>query len=280
MNLRSLPIGRFLAAALACSALASCIRGPSFLKQSGTEQPAVVEKFFIVPTKVDGETATGELDAEHPDTQVIQAAPDSAVAGSEALFPAGSIAIDTSVSIGPGSDFVTDGVVSDLELGTGVGSAASAVAVESSAPMDASSPFTIALPLPSGSSLTQTDQFANLVVVYRIVKAGVGGEFTGVMTRDMLKIDGSRVRFSTLHLGTYQAVITLQPVTQPIEKVAPPKVLARKAYFRPGFVTTSFETNEADQEGLRGFFHHVSRGRVGTAATISLDVLAKPAGGE
>jgi hypothetical protein len=263
-----------LAALLLWAGGSACFDGPSFLKQEGSAllsdpQGAVV----ILPTREEEGAATATLVPSEEKTQVVKASANSQIAGSLAAFPPGAVAVTTEITIAPGETIATEETVSELDLATGLASAAPAVAVTSSVPTDAVVPFTVAIPIPDESALALADPYANLIVLYEIAKAGEGASYKGIITRDRIEIEDGYVRFVTSHFGTYQAVITKEPVVvavevpsdpQPVDPVDEEPVTARGGLrFARGFLTTTFGDDTQSQDGLRAWMLRVSPAEVG-----------------
>ena len=88
-------------------------------------------------------TVTGLVTANSVNSQLLQASDSSLIAGSSVLFPPGSLAIDTTVTLAPGSPLTN----SAFEKSVGVSSTATAasqpVVLAASVQQDANLPFII-----------------------------------------------------------------------------------------------------------------------------------------
>jgi hypothetical protein len=235
----------------------------------------------------------GALVANAMYTQVIEAGGNTTISGTSIAFPPGSLAIDTEVSIAATTAIGNSDTLARLDLGTEVARAGAPVAIQSSTPADAVSPFTLAIPLPDGSGLTLTgDPLSNLSIIYFVKKVSQGSAgFTGVIPRSLIDVSSGYAKFSTTFFGTYQAIITTQPIEKPIEKpvepVIDPKpvpkpVASSLGVFAAGFMTTSFEPalSGQRQEGLQGILTPYSPFMVGstrrlTASYLSLDTISE-----
>lgn len=286
MTRTRIPLGIFLVTAT----LASCLRGPGFMQQSGvikTENASVTESapeaakelpVIIVPTVELNGDATGLVQPSTDTVQVVSASANSTIAGSSATFPPGTVAVTTEVTVGPGDQIATDAIISELAIGDQLLGAGAPVEVSTSDPLDAAVPFTITIPLPDETSqLHLADPFEKLVILYRIFRASDGKELIGYFTRRKIDIRNGFASFETKYFGTFQAIITKDVLPEQTQEVDAPPVLAeeepspepeppavepRKVHFVAGLVGASFETNAASSGGLRGWTHAFSRARV------------------
>ncbi len=251
---------------------------------SKTKEVETLEAILLPTTEING-LATADLVAGSDKVQIVSASNNSSIAGTQVSFPPGSIAIATSISIGPGDSLTTDLGQGGLDLGTEVTAAATAVTVSSSILMDASQPFTITLAIPDSSGLRlQQDTLTNLAVLYRVDKHAAGGAFAGLIPRDQITIKDGYAQVSTFHFGTFQAVFTKAVVTKPIEAPAPQKIVENpvieepvtqeppsakvRIYYVRGFSSVSFGDDRSSVDDYQGWVHSLSQATVGTDKTI------------
>jgi hypothetical protein len=88
-------------------------------KTSGSLKYTGVDTMPVATLSADGEQTSAMFSAGSNQTQVLAAASGSPIEGVEIMFPAGSLAIDTSISVGPGADIVD---ASELTTSLGVAS--------------------------------------------------------------------------------------------------------------------------------------------------------------
>ena len=194
--------------------LPGCLEGGNFFKQSG-EQSATFDIKQVETIIEDGKTI-GTISANDARTQLLKASDETSIAGSSVEFPVGSLAIDSQISLGEGGEISDDLFLQQLAISNSITNAGFAVELKSSESIDATQPFTLNIPLPSGSSLLAGEN-PNLVVFYFIKKAALKKSFKGVFTRSQLSIKDGFVRFTTNHFGTFQAAITENIIPAPIE---------------------------------------------------------------
>src|SRR5690606_19836060 len=97
------------------------------------------------------------ISANSGTTQVVAASQNSAISAAQVSFPAGALALNTTITIEEGASLASASFTA--ELGTSdvqVASAGTPVVVKSSVPMDATTPFTLAIPVSTGSGLNLT----------------------------------------------------------------------------------------------------------------------------
>ncbi len=270
-NLWSLvPVGLLVASAL------SCMKGPGFMQQGPkeAEEPAAtkteeLKKFLVQTVDAGAGAVVGNLTASSGDIQVIQASGDSDIAGSLAEFPPGSLAVDTSITLGPGVSIATPSNLNQLALDPEIVASAPSVTISSSVALDTSSGFTMQIPVPSGSGLSLQDALANLVVIYKIKKVADNGDFSGLLTRGHLEIAGGYVRFTTTFFGTFQAIITKKLVEETKEVAVKAEPKFKKTFYTKGFATATLGDDTPRSEGYLALFHSL------TPATVKADADSK-----
>jgi hypothetical protein len=159
-------------------------------------------------------------------TQVVPAAENSTIAGSTVEFPPGAVAIATEITIQPGANIATPAVAQELKLGNQVASAAAAVTVSSSTPMDTAQAFTVSIPIPDDTALRLVgdDPFERLVVLYRVQDVGAGSEKVGYVTRSKLEVVNGFAKLQSRHFGTFQAIFVLTVPPEPSKEIPAEKI--------------------------------------------------------
>lgn len=271
----------------AMAALSGCAKGgPGFFKQSGaekqpeslavatTETPGAKAGAVIVATIVDGLKTKGSLLASSTDTQILAASPESGIGAAKVAFPPGALGIDTEVTLTRADAAVADTLLAeDLGIETVFSAAGTPVSIQALTAQDAAQAFTVSLDLPSVGAALAGDPYENLVVVYRVTKAGEGREFNGLIPRSGLVIVGGSVSFDTQFFGTFQAAITKKTVTVAKEvergKAAPRKAVVKARWQGPQL--TSFGDGEPRRsDGFQGFGLFLAPWRVaGTKSQLS-----------
>ena len=190
--------------------LSGCMNG-GFLSKDGNAD-SLFSSIRIAAVETDG-LATGSLLSSELGDQIITASEDSQIVGTAAVFPAGSLAVSTEVTIGEGLDLGSEETLQTLNLGGKAVSEGRPVAIAAADSQDTKSPFVLAIPLPSSdSSFSLQDLHGNIAVLYSVAKVGQSSQYRGIIGRDQLTIAGSLVQFATQHFGTFQAVILDRPL--------------------------------------------------------------------
>lgn len=155
----------------------------------------------------------------------------AAIAGTSLSVPAGTFAVDTEVFFEEGEAVGGEGLVAELGLGTDVelAQAGPAVVVSASQSVDATQPFTLAIPVGDATQLTQTRQ---LVIAYRLRKAFEGDQvFAGIITD--VNLEGSVAKFQTRFFGAYQAVYSNVQIQAPVEKISDSPIVSKATTLLP-----------------------------------------------
>lgn len=249
------------------------------MKQSGVEVRRSTPPVYVQASEQADGSTTGMVSAALDATQILQASQASSIAGTQAEFPLGSLAIDTEITLKPGESLATPESLASLQLDTQVTNASPAVTLQSSVTMDAASPFTLQLIVPESAGLNLADPYANLVVLYKIEKASTKSAFSGVITRDKLVIAGGFVRFDASFFGTYQAVITASLVAQAKEVPHNPEPVAKKKrlHFVRGPASATFGDDRARVDAFAAWVQKLTPAfvRVGDA-TLRTGTVTKP----
>lgn len=268
--------------------IAGCAKGPGFFKQSGQEKApeAALTAATVVSVKVLEENGATKaaIDAFSKATQLVEAAPDSAVAGTSVAFPPGTLSVSTEVSLAVGESLATNDLASQLDLGTTVSHAGQPIAILSSVAMDAQTPFTISLAVPDNTGLHLADDpYANIAVFYKVSKAAEGGAgYVGVFTRAQITVSNGKAAFETTHFGTYQVVFTAAPILVAKEVSSATLPIADSyRYVVKGFQSTIFPDSTAPSSGgLRGGFLLFTPNRVASGSVLSTGIVRKVKSGD
>ncbi len=184
---------------------------------------------------------SAQMDSSSSLTQTVRASSGS-VAGSALSMPPGALAFPVSVTIGAGGSLTSSSTSAQLGLSDNTAtSAGPAVSFIPSTAIQASSPFTLSIPVTSGTGLnldgTSSDE--NIVVIYKWITV-INGESSysvGILPRSELVLTGKAVQFQTTRFGTFQVATTKIKITEKIEKqtIVPP--VMKSAIFTPLAVT-------------------------------------------
>lgn len=248
----------------------ACMRGPGFMKQTGAVDVRQAGWTGVVPpepeipiqvleTKIEGEAATGQVSADSTAIQLLPAAQNSIIAGATAEFPPGTIALATEITIQPGASIANSSVVSDLKLSNLIAASAPPVTVSAALMQDTVQPFTVALPLPDEAALRllADNSFEKLVVLYRVQSVADNMEKAGFVTRANLVIKDNMVRFQTRHFGTFQAIYTVEVLSEPAKELVGPAITpkpTRKTWYVAGPTGVVFANDSERGAGLQGWF--------------------------
>jgi hypothetical protein len=286
--------------------LAGCFEGPGFLKQGTSVQQdrTGAGEPVVVATMESNGVATGAIDPNSTAPQQINASDNSAIAGANIVFPPGALAIETEVSIKEGDALVTDDTFAQLGIDGDGAVGAPSVAVTSSEAIDATVPFTIALPIPDQSSLrgfALQDGLDNLVVLYKVTRVDAGGDFNGLIPRDEIEIDGGYAVVKSKYFGVYQAVITAKKVEAAVEVASDFEPTATetsvatdtetsvatstdtevdeptffRVYFTRGPAIASFGGDAGTKSGLRTWVPWLTPARVGQGSQLNSSIVLR-----
>jgi len=168
---------------------------------------------------------------------VIEASPNSSLAGSRVEFPPGVLAIDTEVSVQPGSQVATAQTIQSLAVDTQVLSKATPIAITSTVAIDTESPFSVSLPLPSTASLldpqtaegrlflgegSQSSPLDRLVVFFNVQIANENRSVQGIIPRSDIEIVNGYATILTKHFGTFQTAILSKKIETLVQAPANP----------------------------------------------------------
>jgi len=271
------------------SGVSSCLQGPTPMQQSSERSPsreAAEEVLIVAVSELEG-VVTGALSASLNQTQLVYASNNSAISGSHVSFPPGSIALDTTIVLGEGQSLVTTNILQELDIEDNpVAKSSVPVSITSSILLDASVPFTIALPMPDSANLWMysiLEPYANLAVMYRVNKASSQDSSSGIIPRNQIKIENGYAVISTSHFGVFQTVIMTKPITvavevptikpeeKPIAEEKPPAKNLAKFYYGRGFLSSSFGNDSSKDNGFQAWVHTATPARVGNGTTMTID---------
>lgn len=227
---------------------------PAWNRIAPSQQDLPIE---IVETKINGEAATGQVSADSTAIQIIPAAQNSSIAGATAEFPPGTLAIATEITIQPGSSIANSSAVAELKLSNLIAATAPPVTVTAANMQDTLQPFTVALALPDEAALRllANEDFAKLVVLYRVQSVADNLEKVGYVTRASLTIRDNMVRFQTRHFGTFQTIYTHEVLSESSKELAGPVVTpekrVRKVWYVPGPSGLVFANDSERNAGLQ-----------------------------
>lgn len=168
---------------------------------------------------------TAALDPNSTSTQVMRAAT-GAVAGSAIAMPPGALSIPVSITIGSGETLASSAMSQQMGISDNAASPAGpAVSFVPSSNVEASSPFTLSIPISTSARLALNDVEAlskseKLVVIFKAITVtnGVTSYSVGMLTRSELTVGSQSVQFQTKRFGTFQLAVTEVKITQKIEK--------------------------------------------------------------
>lgn len=213
--------------AMSLGLLSTC--GESFMKQKTlNESTASLE---LAATADAAGNYTSAIDPNSKTTQVLRAA--GTLSGSAIALPPGALGIDLSITIGSGETLTSTDISQQIGLGDNTASAAGpSVSFVPSQNVQASTPFTLSIPVSGTSLALASTSNDNLVVMYKWMKVenGVTSFALGIITRDQLTIGSKAVQFQTDKFGTFQLAVTQTKITAPISvPTSEPPVLKNDA---------------------------------------------------
>ncbi len=195
-------------AALCTLTLVQCSNAPRRPPIYSASLPAGTEA--TVNSDANG-VVTAAYDPNSATTQLVSASADSNISDVSVAFPPGSLAVANNITLKEGATIESDVLTGELSLSsTTVSQRGGAVEIAPSTPVDLLKPMTIALPLPTGLSLTSVseDTRARLGVVYRIQVQATGENFVGFVPASDLTFDkANHVLYPSKYFGWFQVVL-------------------------------------------------------------------------
>jgi hypothetical protein len=174
------------------------------------------------------------IDPNATSTQMMRAS-SGAVAGSAIAMPAGALSVPVTITIGQGETLASSDVSQQIGLSSNTATAAGpAVSFMPSSNVEASSAFTLSIPISSSTSLELQDAPSLTrdltVVMYKWMKVDgttVSYEM-GLLPPAEITIGSKSVSFQTKKFGTFQIATLQQPVTERIKQptIDPPMMKA------------------------------------------------------
>ena len=189
-------------------------------------------------------TVSQSTNANYAGTQIVSAPATSAVAGSQIVFPSGSLAISAVISLGNGATVASNNLATGLGINTAITNTGVPVAIGSDPNQDTNNPFTLSIPLPKSSSLadSSTVDKQNIIVIFERFNATDKTYTSGVIASDQFEISGSLVTFQTVNFGTFQAAYTKDKVTASVSKAGKAADLAN---LKPALTITGISASAA-----------------------------------
>ena len=227
---RAMSVALMIAAGLPIGCKVAPLAAKSRSELSGVPRNSLTDAAII---SQNSGSVTARISAGSNASQSVAAPAGSRVAGAAAMFPPGSLAISTEVTVTEGQDIVGDTTLNEFGVTDSTKSASAAsVSVASSSGQDATVPFTLSLPIPASSSLHLAADPKSFVVVYTITKQGSTGAFRGILLPDQFTVSGTKIIVSTKYFGVYEAVQVTKPVasvTVSETKISAPPLTATAA---------------------------------------------------
>jgi hypothetical protein len=243
--------------AVSCAALlVAAVQGCSDNFMQGSTIDASTSSLELAATADAAGNYTAEMDPNASSTQLLKAST-GAVAGSAIAMPPGALSIAVSITIGQGETLASSDISQQLGLSDNSASVAGpAVSFVPSTSVQASSPFTLSIPVGSSSSLALTEAKLNrelTVVMYKWMKVdnGVTTYAIGMLPPNELTIGSKAVQFQTTMFGTFQLATMQQPITQRITQptAEPPMLRGDASNPLVGVWTSCQERNDYNNQG-------------------------------
>jgi hypothetical protein len=221
-QLKSLPNSSKASFQGLCVFLMTTSCSDSFMKSKVTDKTSISAELAATADAAGNYSAA--MDPNSATTQLMRAS-SGAVAGSAIAMPAGALSVPVTVTIGQGETLASSDVTQQLGMSdNSASSAGPAVSFMPSSNVQASSAFTLSIPVSSSSSLAAVD-IGSLnkeltVVMYKWMKVDgstVSYEI-GVLPPKELTIGSKTVQFQTTKFGTFQLAQLAQPITERIKK--------------------------------------------------------------
>lgn len=218
--------------------LCGCYKLP--VEYGGKESVRGRESQALVRTEASTEGGvSGPFSSSSGSEQSMGAPTDSTISGSRISVSPGALSVDTSIQMDEAAPVATTATTAELGLSTSFQSSGVAVSVQTSVPMDALQPFTLSLPLPLQSNLTNST-WDNLVVFYRVTKVDENKVVSGVIPRSEITVEYGVAKIKSRYFGSFQAAVTTSPVTQAKEAESQAVILTKAASSRlPAIAVTS-----------------------------------------
>lgn len=195
-------------------ALSAC-GGKGKLKRYDRAQPNLqLPTGELAPVKADVDgVLTAGLDPNSTATQLIKASANSGIANTTIAFPPGAIAIAVDITIKAGSESFSSDLASELGLegDSAVVGGSVPVQIDASQVVSLSSPFVLAMNLPAGAGLLDTN-FDNLALMYQVKNEAEGRLESGIVPRDELTVKDGQALYSSYFFGWFRLVLLSSPL--------------------------------------------------------------------
>jgi hypothetical protein len=202
----------------------------SFMKQTTADKTSAIAS---LTSEVDAAgNVSANFDPNSSQTQVLQLNSGS-IAGAAVAIPPGSLSIPVSVVVGEGESLASSSFSQQIGLTDNTISASGpSVSFIPSQNVQATNPFTLAIPFSAVTALSLNDAAGeeNLVVMFRSIKVenGTTSYSEGVIPREQITVARDKVTFQTTNFGLFQVGVAQTKVREKIEKPAaqPPALIA------------------------------------------------------
>jgi hypothetical protein len=202
----------------------------SFMKQTTADKTSAIAS---LTSEIDAAgNVSANFDPNSSQTQVLQLNSGS-IAGAAVAIPPGSLSIPVSVVVGEGESLASSSFSQQIGLTDNTISASGpSVSFIPSQNVQATNPFTLAIPFSAVTALSLNDAAVeeNLVVMFRSIKVenGTTSYREGVIPREQITVSKDKVTFQTTNFGLFQVGVAQTKVREKIEKPAaqPPALIA------------------------------------------------------
>ncbi len=208
------------------------------------------------------------FDAGATDPTTFNASQTSNIPNASVTIPPGALAVSADITIQEGA-VLTDAttLAAAGSPGATVESAAPAVDINPSVPMDATGSLAISVPLPATPALAlqAADPYQYLVILHKVVIAAEANKVVyGILPRDKITVSGDVAQFVVNHFGTFQAVFLIPAdVTAPV--VATKTV---KAEVKSGKVNISWTAAADDRTAVAALRYAVFYGSAAKLTSV------------
>lgn len=196
-----------------------------FMKQSARSKTSSVAE--LAATVDSAGNVTAEFDPNSSSIQVLKLSTGS-LAGTAIAIPPGSLAIPVSITVGEGETLASSSFTQDLGLtDNSITAAGPSVSFIPSTNVEASSPFTLSIPMSTTTlafALDSSDD--NIVVMYRWMKVenGTTSYDIGIIPGSDVTVSSGKVSFQTTKFGVFQIGKAEKKITERVTKptIEPP----------------------------------------------------------
>ena len=223
---------------VASTFLLSCFQTPLQTKGVLAEKVTRGESKPIAGTLAENGVATAAVEANSKETQLVNVPSGSAVAGSSLLLPPGALSISTQILIEEASPLTTATSLSELSIQSEVLQQGTAVSIQASDLIDAKVPMTIAIPLPTGFGLAETE-YTRVAVLYRVTRNDQASNVSGIIPYAQISFQNGFAKVQSLYFGAYQVIVTSVPLEAKEVKVETPAFTKSTLENKPKITLTS-----------------------------------------